>query len=224
LEGEGIKMNEEYLSVKEFAAAAGVSTQYIYKILGSSLKPYKKKIGKQTYIEKAAVQYIKEGFPSEKVNQPMQPDATNQMQPSENADMQPDATNEQPTNATDTTNQPEKELQSSKEIEVLRLLVEELQAEKEELKKDKEYLKQEANKWQQLLIDERNKVKLLEAAAEKQQEKEEIEIEEVTEIKEAAAEEVVQQDQQQPDQGQQDQQLPKTFFARLKWLFKGNNN
>ena len=37
-------MEEEYLSVKDFAAAAGVTTQYIYKILGTHLKPYKKKI------------------------------------------------------------------------------------------------------------------------------------------------------------------------------------
>ena len=48
--------------------------------------------------------------------------------------------------------------------ERLKELIEELKQEKEELKKDKEYLKQEALKWQQLLIDERNKVKVLEAA------------------------------------------------------------
>ena len=36
-------MEKEYLTVKEFAAAAGCSTQYIYKILGTHLKPYKRR-------------------------------------------------------------------------------------------------------------------------------------------------------------------------------------
>ena len=33
-------MGEEYLTIKEFAAAAGVSEQAIYKRINKSLKPY----------------------------------------------------------------------------------------------------------------------------------------------------------------------------------------
>ena len=47
--------DKEFLTVKEFAEAANVSTQYIYKILGSQLKPYKKKQNKKTVIDKAAL-------------------------------------------------------------------------------------------------------------------------------------------------------------------------
>ena len=43
-------MDKEYLTVKEFAAAAEVTTQYIYKIYGSSLKPYTKTIKKKKMV------------------------------------------------------------------------------------------------------------------------------------------------------------------------------
>lgn len=37
-------MNQEYLSIKEFAAAVGVSQQAIYKQLNNKLKPYLKMV------------------------------------------------------------------------------------------------------------------------------------------------------------------------------------
>ena len=48
----------EYLTVKEFAAAAGVSQQYIYKILNTILKPYTKTINKRKMIDKEGLKVI----------------------------------------------------------------------------------------------------------------------------------------------------------------------
>lgn len=205
-------MNDNYLSVKEFAAAAGVTTQYIYKILGSSLKPYKKKINKKIYIDAAAVEYIKGGFPNDIENQPKPTENQPTLQPSENAELQPNQPTLQPTKPTNATSDKLEELQSSGEVEALKLLIEELKQDKEDLKqdkeqliKDKEDLKQEALKWQQLLADERNKVKLLEAAA-APVEKEEVVFREV-EQEESAAEQ------------EEKQQMPQTFGEKIKWLF-----
>ena len=57
---------EKYLSVKEFAAAAEVSTQYIYKLVGNNLKPYVKRINKKIMINSAAIEFLKNGFNSGK--------------------------------------------------------------------------------------------------------------------------------------------------------------
>ena len=204
-------MNDNYLSVKEFAAAAGVTTQYIYKILGSSLKPYKKKINKKIYIDAAAVEYIKGGFPNEVENQPKPTENQPSLQPSKNAELQPNQPTLQPTKPTNATSDKLEELQSSGEVEALKLLIEELKQDKEDLKrdkeqliKDKEDLKQEALKWQQLLADERNKVKLLEAAAKPVEEVNFTEVKEVEEEPAAAAE---------------PEELPHTFKEKIKWLF-----
>lgn len=198
-------MNDNYLSVKEFAAAAGVTTQYIYKILGSSLKPYKKKINKKIYIDAAAVDYIKGGFPNDIENQPKPTENQPTLQPSENAGLQPNQPTLQPTKPTNATSDKLEELQSSGEVEALKLLIEELKQDKEQLIKDKEDLKQEALKWQQLLVDERNKVKLLEAAA-APVEKEELVFREVEQEEPAAEQE-------------EKQKLPQTFGEKIKWLF-----
>lgn len=183
-------MNEEYLSVKDFAAAAGCSTQYIYKILGTHLRPYKKKINKKTYIEAAAIELVKNGFSTDATLE------TNQMQPTAASDCN---SSNQPTNQQETTEINRKEeKEENGEVEALKMLVEELKA-------DKEYLKQEALKWQQLLADERNKVKLLEAAA-APIEKEDIVYREM--------------EQEEPAAKEEKQELPQTFTEKIKWLFK----
>ena len=46
---------KEYLSVKEFAAAAGITTQAVYKQLNNQLQGRFKKDGKKTLIEKSAI-------------------------------------------------------------------------------------------------------------------------------------------------------------------------
>ena len=49
-------MNEEYLTVKEFAAAAGVSVQTVYKQLNGRLKPYCQLINNRKKIDKSALE------------------------------------------------------------------------------------------------------------------------------------------------------------------------
>ena len=201
-------MNEamKYMTVKEAAAAAGTSTQYIYKILDKQLKPYKKKIDKKIYIETTAIDLIKK----DGLQPSLQP-----LEYSKNGGLQP-------TNATDATNQTEKklqtELQENTEIALLKQLVEglqldkkELQKDKEQLIKDKEYLKQEALKWQQLFADERKKVIMLEQKEE--QEPQEVEFE-------AAADEKQEQEQPTEQEQNEQQELPQGFINKLKWLLK----
>ena len=55
----------EYLTVKEFAAAAGVSQQYIYKILNTTLKPYTKIINKRKMIDKDGLKVVIKGNSTE---------------------------------------------------------------------------------------------------------------------------------------------------------------
>ena len=54
-------MNQEYLSIKEFAAAVGVSQQAIYKQLNNKLKPYLKVVDNKKMLEKSALSlFLKE--------------------------------------------------------------------------------------------------------------------------------------------------------------------
>lgn len=203
---------EKYLSVKDFAEAAEVSTQYIYKLVGNSLKPYVKKINKKTMINAAAIQLLKDGF-----NATVATNSTNLLQPDKNTNFQPLQSTEQPTNSTNFTTV-EKSInlrEESGEVQALKEMIEELKRDKEDLKKDKEQLtkdkedlKQEALKWQQLLIDEKNKVKLLEAAKTEQQEDNIINIKEQLNVTESTKEE------------QEKKELHKGFFNKLKMLFR----
>lgn len=161
-------MEQEYITVKELAQAAGVSTQYIYKLLPNKLKAYTKKKNKKTVVNAVAIEYIKNGFPAK---QPTKQSATNQIQPAEKEIMQPMQPTLQPTNATRTNNN---DNTTNGEIEALKSLIEELKQDKEDLKQDKLDLKKEVEKWQTLFIDERNKVKLLEAAKEQDAEDENV--------------------------------------------------
>lgn len=167
-------MDKEYLTIKEFAAVAGVSNKAIYQQLNGRLKEYCKVEHGVKMLEAKALQL----FYADKIQ------ALNQV-----------------------SSQVESSLESkeNKEIEALKMLIEELKEEKEELKKDKEQLikdkedlKQDILSWKSLLADERNKVKLLEAAAAPVEE--EIELEEIKDP-------------------QEQQELPKTFTQKIKWLF-----
>ena len=86
----------DYLSVKEFSAAAGVSTQTIYKQLEKRLAPHVIESGGRKYISKVALEEFYKVQPDATELQPdsteIQPDATGlQSDPSEN---QPEQTNE----------------------------------------------------------------------------------------------------------------------------------
>ena len=220
-------MNENLLTVKELAAAAEVSTQYIYKLLKSSLKPYVKRINDKYYFDAFVVSYIKNGFPADKEkpqelatkDATLQPtDATkgcNQTETLKNKEKSQelatkDATLQptlQPTDAT-------KGCNLENELELLKMIVDELKQDKEALKqdkeqltKDKEYLQSECLKWQSLLLEEKEKVKLLEAAA-TEQPQEPVEAD-------AAYTEIVEQPAEEPHQ-----EPPQSFIKKLKWLFK----
>ena len=197
-------MNKELLSVKEFAGAANVSTQYIYKVLDTKLKPYKRKIDKKTFISSSAVVLIK-GETDEtnlETNQDNQTEASKintlqEPQTAQNSTSQPTLQQNQQTNTTNL---------ATGEVEALKQLIEELKQDKEDLKKDKEDLKHEIINWQQLLLEEKNKVKLLEAATSKTEEATVVEFEEVNNSKEEKREPLP-------------AEVPKGFINKLKWLF-----
>lgn len=48
-------MEKEYISIKEFAAAVGISQQAIYKQLNNKLKPYLKVVDSKKMLEKSAI-------------------------------------------------------------------------------------------------------------------------------------------------------------------------
>ena len=59
-------MDKEYLSIKEFAAAVGVSQQAVYKQLNNKLKPYLKVVENKKMLEKSALKLFEK---EEKTNQ-----------------------------------------------------------------------------------------------------------------------------------------------------------
>lgn len=59
-------MEKEYLSIKDFAAAVGVSQQAIYKQLNNKLKPYLKVVENKKMLDIAALELFKK---QEKTNQ-----------------------------------------------------------------------------------------------------------------------------------------------------------
>lgn len=59
-------MEKEYLSIKDFAAAVGVSQQAVYKQLNNKLKPYLKVVENKKMLDIAALELFKK---QEKTNQ-----------------------------------------------------------------------------------------------------------------------------------------------------------
>lgn len=186
------KQNEEtkYITVKEFAAAAGVSNKAIYQQLNTRLKDYCKVINNVKMIDKKALA----AYYSDKVQ------ALNQVSSQVESSLESQENNE--------------------EIAALKMLIEELKEEKEELKrdkeqliKDKEDLKQDVLSWKSLFADERKKVKLLEQKEE--QEAQVVEFEAA-----AAADEKQEQEQPTEQEQNERQELPQGFINKLKWLLK----
>ena len=177
-------MDKEYLTVKEFAAAAGVSNKAIYQQLKGRLEQYSQVINDVKMIDKKALElFYSNEDKAAKDNSSVQVKSSQVLSQVKSS----------------------LEQQENNEIEALKMLINELKEEKEELKKDKEqlikdkeYLQQDILSWKSLLADERNKVKLLEAAAAPVEE--EIELEEIKDP-------------------QEQQELPKTFTQKIKWLF-----
>lgn len=181
---------ENLISIKDFAEQSEVSTQYIYKLLKGSLKPYKRKVEGKIYIDLSKFDLsgianfktpYKQGISSDGLQLNSSEFATNPQnsvasptknfeniqleKPVENAENTQNSINLQ-TSVDKQKNQFATEHQfNSLQQEFIKELqenIKELKKDKENLLKDKEHLINENLKWQQLFADERNKVKLLE--------------------------------------------------------------
>lgn len=173
--------NEEYLTVKDFAAAANISHQYVYKVLKTRLKPYVKRVNGKMMIHSSAIDLFKsesDGCATNSI------DWLQSCKPAEEAAaitvqqeiFEINSTKNHATSATSCKNT-QKDNRTDSEIEILRELIEELRKSNEELKKDKEILIKdketlltESFKWQQLFLEERNKNKMLEARKDSKEE------------------------------------------------------
>lgn len=121
----------DYLSIKEFAAAAGVSDKYIYKIKNKGLKPYLRRENKQYVIHKDALKLFSESSTDS-------PAEFNRDSTSQNLSFQPKV------EKVETTDSTENSTEKANEIAALHLLV-------EELKKDKDYLRQQIDSKDKLI-------------------------------------------------------------------------
>ena len=127
----------DYLSVKEFSAAAGVSTQTIYKQLEKRLAPHVIESGGRKYISKVALEEFYQVQPDATEIQPdsteIQPDAT-ELQ-SDPIEVQPEPTAELPTDQPSL--QPTQN-GNQRELDLLQELVKTIQNELEEKNKQLE--------------------------------------------------------------------------------------
>ena len=127
----------DYLSVKEFSAAAGVSTQTIYKQLEKRLAPYVKESGGRKYISKAALEEFykvqQDATELQSDSTEIQPDAT-ELQ-SDPIEVQPEPTAELPTDQPSL--QPTQN-GNQRELDLLQELVKTIQKELEEKNKQLE--------------------------------------------------------------------------------------
>ena len=121
----------DYLSVKEFAAAAGVSDKYIYKIKNKGLKPYLRRENKQYVIHKDALNLFSESSTDSLAE-------FNRDSTSQNLFFQPEV------EKVETTDSTKNSTEKADEIAALHLLV-------EELKKDKDYLRQQIDSKDKLI-------------------------------------------------------------------------
>ena len=130
----------DYLSVKEFSAAAGVSTQTIYKQLETRLAPHVKESGGRKYISKAA---LEEFYKVQQDATELQPDST-EIQPdatglqSDPTEVQPEPTNELPTDQPSCQPTAPTQNGNQRELEQLQELVKTIQKELEEKNKQLE--------------------------------------------------------------------------------------
>lgn len=204
----------DYLSVKDFSAAAGVSTQTIYKQLEKRLAPYVKESGGKKYISKAAL--------AEFYNN--QPDATGELQKTDldSTENQPDSTNLQlDTTEELPTMQPENDLEgrpaapirtdsqrdSQRELDLLQDLIKTIQKELEEKNKQLEIKDKQIQDLSDRLAEAMQLTRGQQYIAAADKTKELIETKEPADPEEAK---VVEQEQQE-----QPQQKKKGFWARI---------
>ena len=130
----------DYLSVKEFSAAAGVSTQTIYKQLEKRLAPHVIESGGRKYISKVALEEFYKVQPDTTELQPdsteIQPDATGLQ--SDPIEIQPEPTNEFATDQPSLQPTAPPQNGNQRELDLLQELVKTIQKELEEKNKQLE--------------------------------------------------------------------------------------
>lgn len=62
-------MNNDYLSIKEFSAAVGISQQAVYKQLNNKLKPYLKIVDNKKMLDKSALELFNKQQENNQVEQ-----------------------------------------------------------------------------------------------------------------------------------------------------------
>ena len=67
-------MNKEYLTIKEFAKAVGITQQAVYKQLNKRLKPYLKEVDNKKMLEKSVLELFKDNQKSQQVEQHLNQD------------------------------------------------------------------------------------------------------------------------------------------------------
>jgi len=165
-------MNKEYLTVKEFAAAANISQQAVYKQLNTRLKPFVRKKGNQKLI---SIDALKTFYLSENSTEVEQVEQLNTAQ--ESLDFQPDAAKVAQPDLTQNSDHLQKQKLEDQIMDLQRQIQEILKSEQEEkqflkdqiTQKDKqiESLTESLKMAQQLAAADKKKVLELEA---KQQE------------------------------------------------------
>ena len=135
-----LKAMKDYLTVKEFAAAAGVSTQYIYKIIKKQLQQYVIKENGKTKIKATALSEF------ENLQQVSQPSLQQVSQPNFSSDLKENREMIQPSlqQVSQPSLQPKVEDVNSGEIAALNRLI-------DELKQDKETLLQQLDRQNQMI-------------------------------------------------------------------------
>ena len=210
-------MSEQYLTAKEFAAAAGVSAQTIYKQMNSRLAPYVKQIKGQKAIN---IDALKEFYDIEEPQDPELTTGSTQAQPNSNLVQSDPPLNQSETNSDDqlrpTLDQPNSILE--KRVEELESL---LKKQLEEDKQEKEFLREQIRQKDKTIesltenlriaqqLAAADKKKLLEIEQKQQQEEKDKEIES------PAAEPSVDQEQSQADQVEKKPRGIKAFFGHL---------
>lgn len=130
----------DYLSVKEFSAAAGVSTQTIYKQLETRLAPHVKESGGRKYISKAALEEFykvqQDATELQSDTTKLQPDATSLQ--SDVSEIQPEPTDEVPADQPSLQPTAPSQNGNQRELDLLQELVKTIQKELEEKNKQLE--------------------------------------------------------------------------------------
>lgn len=216
-------MSDEYLTVQEFAKAAGVSKQTIYKQMNSRLAPYVQMIRGQRKIAAAALHEFYDVVEQPETTQ-KQPETTDKVEKS--TENQPNSTFDSQPKTTEDQQQTSLEKRIDELEKLLQKQIEEDRQEREFLKdqirqKDKtiENLTENLKIAQQLAAAD--KKKLLEIEQKQQEKEQSIVVEDQAEgvITPAAADQGQGQDEQATENQKEKERESRGLRGLFKWLF-----